>query len=517
MNPLEILSRLWQNFNMLTPVRKMTVVASALISFAAIAAMVHFSGQMDYQTLYSNLSSEDAATIVGKLQEKKIPYKINPSGDAITVASDKIPELRMELAASGLPRGGNIGFEIFDQKSIGATEFEQKLNYRRAIQGELARTINSLEEIQQSRVHIAFAKDTLFIDQQQKSTASVTVKLKSGKSLRQNQIDGIGHLVASSVEGLRFEDVMVVDSKGNILSRGHDDTKLSQLSNSQMEYQRNVERNLTSQIQTMLENVVGKGKAVVRVAADLDFRITEKTEETYDPESPVVRSTQKQSDKTVAASSAAKVGATSSAPGQEKDKLDEVTNYEINKVVNKTVMPVGEIKKLSIAVVVDGIYTKNDKGLETYQERSKKEIDSLDDLVRKSAGFNAARGDQVILTSMSFSKQDLDASLSNIPWHERLTPFVPVAKYIALLAAIGLLFLFVIRPLMNGLMTSVARQEPRDTVQLSGARQVSLGGDSMALLSGQAEGGGLTETELVKQLASTDAKRFAELLRNWVK
>jgi flagellar M-ring protein FliF len=518
MNPVQILSRLWQNFNMLTPVRKMTVVAAAFISLGAIAAMVHFSGQMDYQTLYSNLSSEDAATIVGKLQEKKIPYKLNPSGDAITVASDKIPEVRMELAASGLPRGGNIGFEIFDQKSIGATEFEQKLNYRRALQGELARTINSLEEIQQSRVHIAFAKDTLFIDQQQKSTASVTVKLKAGKGLRQNQVDGIGHLVASSVEGLSFEDVMVVDSKGNILSKGHDETKLSRLSNSQIEYQRNVERNLTSQIQTMLENVVGKGKAVARVTADLDFRITEKTEETYDPESPVVRSTQKQSDKTVATSGAAKVGTASSTPGQEKDKLDEVTNYEINKVVNKTVMPVGEIRKLSIAVVVDGIYAKNDKGQEIYQERSKKEIDSLEDLVRKSAGFNAARGDQVILTSMSFTKQDLDAALSGIPWHERLTPFVPLAKYVALLAAIGLLFFFFIRPLMSGLLSGASRQEPRDTVQLSTTGRPSLGGgESVALLSGQVEKGELTETELVKQLASADAKRFAELLRNWVK
>jgi flagellar M-ring protein FliF len=517
MNPAQILSRLWQNFNMLAPVRKLTVVAAAMISLGAIAAMVHYSGQMDYQTLYSNLSSEDAAAIVGKLQEKKISYKISPSGDAITVASDRVPELRMELAASGLPRGGSIGFEIFDQKSIGATEFEQKLNYRRAIQGELARTINSLEEIQQSRVHIAFPKDTLFIDQQQKATASVTVKLKTGKALRQNQIDGIGHLVASSVEGLRFEDVMVVDSKGNILSRGHDENKLSQLSNSQMEYQRNVERNLTNQIQTMLENVVGKGKAVVRATADLDFRITEKTEETYDPESPVVRSTQKQSDKTVSNSGAAKVGATGSGPGQEKDKLDEVTNYEINKVVNKTVMPVGEIKKLSIAVVVDGIYTKNDKGQEVYQERSKKEIDSLDELVRKSAGFNAARGDQVILTSMSFSKQDLDASLANIPWHERLTPFVPVARYIALIAAMGLLFLFVIKPLMTGLMTNVSRQGTRDTVQLSGQRQMAGGGESLAMLGGPGEGGSVTEAELVKQLASSDAKKFAEILRNWVK
>jgi flagellar M-ring protein FliF len=516
MNPAQILSRLWQNFNMLAPVRKMTVIAAALISIGAIVAMVHFSGQMDYQNLYSNLSSEDAAAIVGKLQEKKISYKVSPSGDAIAVASDKVPELRMELAASGLPRGGSIGFEIFDQKSIGATEFEQKLNYRRAIQGELARTINSLEEIQQSRVHIALPKDSLFIDQQQKATASVTVKLKTGKSLRQSQIDGIGHLVASSVEGLRFEDVMVVDSKGNILSRGQDENKMSHLSNSQIEYQRNVERNLTSQIQTMLENVVGKGKAVVRVTADLDFRITEKTEETYDPESPVIRSTQKQSDKTVSNSGAAKTGTPSGGgSGQEKDKLDETTNYEINKVVNKTVMPVGEIKKLSIAVVVDGIYTKNDKGQEVYQERSKKEIDSLDELVRKSAGFNATRGDQVILTSMSFSKQD-DAALANIPWHERLAPFVPVARYLALIAAMGLLFFFVIKPLMTGLMTSVARPATRDTVQLSGQRQMTAG-ETVAMLGGPGEGGALTEAELIKQLASTDAKRFAEILRNWVK
>jgi flagellar M-ring protein FliF len=218
----------------------------------------------------------------------------------------------------------------------------------------------------------------------------------------------------------------------------------------------------------------------------------------------------------VSNSGAAKAGTPGGGgSGQEKDKLDETTNYEINKVVNKTVMPVGEIKKLSIAVVVDGIYTKNDKGQEVYQERSKKEIDSLDELVRKSAGFNATRGDQVILTSMSFSKQD-DAALANIPWHERLTPFVPVARYLALIAAMGLLFFFVIKPLMTGLMTSITRPATRDTVQLSGQRQMPAG-ESIAMLGGPGEGGAMTEAELVKQLASTDAKKFAEILRNWVK
>ena len=175
-----------------------------------IGAFTYLAGQVDYQVLFSGLSHEDAAAIVSKLQEKKISYKLSAAGDVIYAPADKVPELRMEMAAAGALRGGIVGYEIFDNKTLGATEFEQQLNFRRALQGELSRTINSLDEVEQSRVHIAFPKESLFVDQQKKATASVTIKLKAGKGLRPNQIDGIAYLVARSVEGLGPEDVIVV-------------------------------------------------------------------------------------------------------------------------------------------------------------------------------------------------------------------------------------------------------------------------------------------------------------------
>ena len=271
------MAKLWAGFDSLSPSRKIMVMAVALAAAASIGLMVYLTNQVDYKVLFSNLSAEDAGSIVAKLNEKKIPYKISSSGNAVSVPAEKVSELRLELAAAGLPQGSGVGFEIFDDnKTLGATEFEQQLNYRRALQGELARTINGLDEIQSSRVHIALPKDSLFSDQQKKPTASVTLRLKSGKTIRPAQIEGIVHLVASSIEGMNPEDVMVVDSRGTILSSSQNDSKLSKMTVQQADFQRNTEKELSGRIQSLLENVVGKGKAVVRVTAELDFRVTEK-------------------------------------------------------------------------------------------------------------------------------------------------------------------------------------------------------------------------------------------------
>jgi len=511
-----ILEKLWQGFSTLSASRKMTLAGVTVLILASLSAFVYFTNQEDYRILFSNLNSEDASSIVTKLKEKKIPYQISPSGDIISVPSGKVAELRLELAAAGLPHGGGVGFEIFDNKTLGATEFEQQLNYRRALQGELARTINSLDEIQQSRVHIALPKESLFIDQQKKPTASVTLKLKTGRKLKPSQIEGIGHLVASSIEGLSPDNVMIVDSQGNMLSKGQEESRLSRLSSSQIDYQRSIEKDMGNQIQTLLENVVGQGKAVVRVNADLDFRITEKTEETYDPESPVVRSTQKQMDKMTGPAPAA---AKASASGSEKEKTDETVNYEINKTVSKTVMPVGEIKKISIAVLVDGIYTKDDKGTATFQERPKKELESIEDLVRKSSGFNAQRGDQVIVTSMPFNRTDLEQGMTGLPWQDKIASALPVIKYVVILVAIILVFLFVIRPLIRNVITasrsmdgSGQRQFPSDS-----AVSVELSGKMPPLALSQLDDKQLGEMDMAKQLAGINAKKFAELLRNWLK
>lgn len=510
------LGRMWQGFDTLPGSRKATLVMVALLTMASMLTFVYLTNQEDYRVLFSNLGSEDASNILTKLNERKIPYQLSPSGDIISVPSGKVAEIRLELAAAGLPHGGGVGFEIFDNKSFGATEFEQQLNYRRALQGELARTINSLDEIQQSRVHIVLPKASLFIEQQKKPTASVTVKLKAGRKLKGSQIDGIGHLVASSVEGLNHDDVMIVDSQGNMLSKNRGDSNLARLSSSQTEYQRNIEREIATKIQTMLENVVGQGKAVARVNADLDFRIMEKTEESYDPESPVVRSSQKQVDK--ASGPPAAAGESADAAGGEKEKTDETVNFEINKTTSKTVMPVGEIKKLSIAVLVDGIYTKNDKGAVEFQERAKKELDSFEELVRKSSGFNAERGDQVTVSSMPFNRIEPETGMADPSWQEMLKTFIPFIRYIVITAGILLFFLFVVRPLIRNISAPAQGIDAsqRQRISLNAGSSASLDGRGPQLALSQMGNPAQTEVDLVKQLAGADSKKFAELLRNWL-
>ncbi|HQL00193.1 MAG TPA: flagellar basal-body MS-ring/collar protein FliF, partial [Smithellaceae bacterium] len=318
---LQSLTKLWNGFDALSSGRKASIVMVLFATLGVIALLIYLTLQVEYRVLFSNLSAEDAASIVEKLNDRKIPYQLTAGGTTVSVPEGQVNQLRLELAASGLPQGGGVGFEIFDQKTLGATEFEQQLNYRRALQGELARTINGLDEIQSSRVHIALPKESLFLDQQKKPTASVTIKLKSGKALRPAQIEGIVHLVASSIEGMNPADVMVVDSRGNILSAKQNDTRLSKLTAQQMDYQRNMEKELAARIQSMLENVVGQGRAVVRVTADLDFRIMEKTEETYDPEAQVVRSQQRNSELERAVGANADV-----TENPKKEKVDEIIN-----------------------------------------------------------------------------------------------------------------------------------------------------------------------------------------------
>lgn len=522
MGAIAYLERIWRGVGALPGPRKMALAIVTVLIMASIMTFVYFTNQEDYRVLFSNLTGEDAASIVTKLKEKKIPYQISPSGETISVPSAQVSELRLELAAAGLPHGGGVGFEIFDNKVFGATEFEQQMNYRRALQGELSRTINSLDEIQQSRVHIVIPKESLFIEQQKKPTASVTLKFKTGRKLKESQIDGIGHLVASSVEGLSADEVMIVDSQGNILSKRQGDSKNARLSSSQNEYQRNIEKEMANQIQTMLESVVGKGKAVVRVNAELDFRLMEKTEETYDPESPVVRSSQKQVDKAIGSASPSNRGAgktEESSGGPEKEKTEETLNYEINKTVSKTVMPVGEIKKISIAVLVDGIYQKNDKGAATYQERPKKELESFEDLVRKSAGFNAQRGDQAVVSSMPFNRPETEEGMTAQSWQENIAPAIPMIKYAALIIGLLFTFLFIIRPLVRNVITTAHRIEANEQGKIASYAGVSvaLGGQSPQLALSSLDEKPLNEMALAKQLAGADSKKFAELLRNWLK
>ncbi|MBE9592615.1 MAG: flagellar M-ring protein FliF, partial [Proteobacteria bacterium] len=404
----------WKAFKALTPSKKLSIIIVAAVSLISIGIFISFVNQDEYRVLFSNLSAGDTENIIARLKEKGISYKVGSTGDSVLVPSEHVSELRLDLASMGLPQGGGVGFEIFDKKNFGATEFVQRLNYQRALQGELSRTINSLDEVQYSRVHIVTPKKSLFANEQEKPTASVIIKLKPSRRLQASQVEGIAHLVARSVEGLQPEEVTILGSRGNILSKVQSESKSSKMTDSQREYQKSIEEDLANKIQTILERVVGRGNAVARVSASLDFTSIEKTEEVYDSEEPVPRSLHR---KTKISYAPIKAGESTVSPikketndsyNTEQEEKDETINYEINRVVSRTVMPVGKTNRLSVAVLVDGIYHKDNKGLEEFQPRSKKEMQSLEDIVKNSVGFNADRGDQIVVTSIPFKKIEFE-------------------------------------------------------------------------------------------------------------
>ncbi|MBW2568188.1 MAG: flagellar M-ring protein FliF [Deltaproteobacteria bacterium] len=519
----QFLSQSGKVFKSLSLSKRLSILVVAVITLISIVAFVFFVNQKEYRTLFSNLSTEDAGEIVAVLQEKKIPYKVSSAGDSILIPAEYVSELRLNLAASGLPGGGVVGFEIFDNKNFGVTDFVQNLNYQRALQGELSRTITGLNEIQHSRVHIVIPKKSLFVEKQIKPTASVIIKLKTGRKLLASQVEGIASLVAGSVEGLSSEEVMIVDSGGNILLATRSGSQSSKRTDSQMEFQRSVEKNLADRIQTMLEKVLGEGKVVARVSATLDFRVMEKTEESYDPEEPVVRSVHRRSEKSSVPVSEGEStvsstrGLNTKSYGTDHEKTDEIVNYEINRVVSKTVMPVGKVEKLSMAVLIDGIYNKNDKGVEEFQPRSKKEIETLESLVKGSVGFDAKRGDQIVVTSIPFRKVELEAGFAEGEgWKTKLYLIVPFIKYFVSLIVFIFVLFFLLRPLIKFIMTKdVTEKISAGALPSAGVSQLQSKDISLDL--GGETGESIRGLEVVKNMASQDARSFAELLRNWLR
>ncbi len=268
----ELVKRLADPIMALPPARRWMVVVVAVASILGFGALIALSNRVDYRPLFSNLNSEDAGEIVKKLKDQKVPYRIASDGKAILVPADKVYDLRLSLASDGLPQGGGVGFEIFDRKNFGMTEFVQKLNYQRALQGELARTIMQIAGVEQARVHLAIPEKSLFKDNEKVPTASVVLKMKPGTILRDSEVQGIVHLVASSIEGMDPDQVTLLDSRGKILSRNSPSDATGRMTSTMMETQRSYERNLEDRLQSLLDRAVGEGKSVARVNATLDFK-----------------------------------------------------------------------------------------------------------------------------------------------------------------------------------------------------------------------------------------------------
>jgi len=420
----------------------------------------------EFQPLYSNLTEEDSALIIDKLKELKVPYKISDNGTSILVPAEKKYEVRLQLASQGLPQGGGVGFEIFDKTNLGMTNFIQKLSYQRALQGELARTIRSLTEVDQARVHLVIPEKSLFIEEQKKASASVVLKLKPGRQLNASQVQGIVHLVASSVEGLDPKDVTVLDINGRILSKPEEGSIAGMFTTSQLEFQKRLERDMEERVQTMLEQVLGQGKAIVRVSAAIDFQQVERTEESFDPNSSAVRSEQRSTEKTNSTisppsgkpGSARSQQATSSTPTQLKtlEKRNEIVNYEVSKVTRKVIEPMGRIKRLSVAVLIDGTY-KKEEGQERYIPRTEEEMEDLKRVVEKAVGFNEERGDQIEVVNIPFngykSLYDKESLEEESEKWENIWMLM-LKNYLPLIILTMLFLLFVFRPFMRWLEKS---------------------------------------------------------------
>ena len=507
----------------LSPNKRLVVGGVVLLSILFFSMLIVVANKTDYRTLFANLTSEDAGEIVKKLKEQKVPYQIAADGKAILVPSDQVYDLRLSLASDGLPQGGGVGFEIFDRKNFGVTEFVQKLNYQRALQGELSRTISQLTGVEQARVHLALPEKTIFKDSEKPPTASVILKMKSNRQLRENEVQGISHLVASAIEGMDPDQVTVLDSRGKILSKGGSSDSGNKMTSAMLEMQRNYEKNLEDRLQSLLDKAVGSGKSVARVTAAFDFKQVEKFEEKYDPESPVVRSEQRSEEKNGAAGSSAtgvpgvqsNMGKT--APGSTGNqasgaKSDETMNYEISRSTARTIEPVGTLSKVSVAIMVDGKYEQSGKGAATkpkYVPRSPDELQKIESLVKSAVGYNVERGDQLTVANISFQDTAQDSTESAEAWWN-----APIFMALLKNGLIGLgfiaLLLFVVRPLLKVLKSGKSpafeplNEMDEDPAQLEGVQR--------AQLAMQA----INQRELTDYVKK-DPYQTAQILQNWLK
>ncbi|PID77218.1 MAG: flagellar M-ring protein FliF [Deltaproteobacteria bacterium] len=439
--------------------RKIALAAVLLISIAVFVIIIIQARTADYQLLYANLDETDASSVVNWLKGQKMPYQLKNNGRNIWIPAASIYETRLDLAGNGLPRGGGVGFEIFDKQSFALTDYVQKVNYTRALQGELSRTIASLSPVESARVHLAIPEKRLFKNQQKPATASVIVNLMAGRELDKKQVQGIVHLVSSSITGLAPKDVTVIDADGVVLDADDKSEQEELLSADMLSFQQEVEKRLEMRAQDLLDKTMGRDKAMVRITATLDFAKVEKTEELFDPEEPVIRSQQTSSESSGGQVAGGIPGVQSNLQGVSRgqggvspsaNKSSQLTNYEISKTVSKIVNPVGSITKLSVSVLVaDKAEVKADGTLGPAVPRTPEELESIRNMVSAALGLVAERGDVINVTSMPFSASPEKDLMADSISGNLLYEYLPYAKIGLICLSILITYFFLVRPIIK--------------------------------------------------------------------
>ena len=448
----------------------MVAVTAALIGFFAFVIMRVTTPPMT--TLFTDLSLEDSSAVIKDLERQAIPFEIRNDGAIIMVPKDKVTRLRMKLAEGGLPKGGGVGYEIFDKSdALGTTSFVQNINHLRALEGELARTIRAIDRVQAARVHLVLPERPLFARETPEPSASIVVRVRG--SLEPQQIRAIRHLVASAVNGLKPQRVSIVDEAGQLLADGAGGEQDNTVAD---ERRGAFEKRLRNEVEGIVSSVVGSGRARVQLSADFDYNKITQTSDKFDPEGRVLRSSQTREESSATAENNGQVTVGNELPGNQGNattpvardqskKTEETNNYEISRTTKTEVTEAGRVNRISVAVLVDGSYVKNDKGEMVYQDRSKEQLDRIATLVRSAIGFDQKRGDQVEVVNLRFAEAPIVAPLAEPTGLLGMLQFtkddVMYVIELGVMMLLGLVVLFmVIRPLVKRIIADEIAAAP---------------------------------------------------------
>jgi flagellar M-ring protein FliF len=533
-------------FTHLPLVRQLGLLIGLAASVALGVAVVMWGQEPSYRMLYSSLSDKDSGQIIDALQKNNIPYKVDQGSGVIQVPMERVHDARLKLASQGLPKGMSGGFEAMEgQQGFGTSQFMEAARYQRALEEELGLSIATLNNVQGARIHLAIPKQSVFVRTKQEPSASVVVNLYPGRNLSDGEVSAIVHLVASSIPNLSAEQVTVIDQKGQLLTSQKSSREMA-LSASQFDYTQRMEDSYVKRIEGILSPIVGAEGVRAQVVAEMDFTITEQTQESFNKEKPALRSEQTSEEKTVgggaasgipgalsnqpptaatveptpANASAPPAGATaavSSASGPENSSARATRNYELDKTISHTQLSSGTVKRLSVAVVVNDRQSTDDNGDPVKTPLTPEELTRFTALVKDAVGFNEKRGDTVNVVNASFNVPEAvepppEPSLFEKPWLASLGKQLG-AGLVVLLIVFG-----VLRPVLSGLATrgdSVPRGAGAQDGMMVAEDRLSLGGPAQAARLG---GPGNYDTNLstAKTLAAQDPKRVAQVVKTWV-
>ena len=545
--PQQLLSNFAHRFNELPASRKMGLAATLAAVIAVVVGLVLWSSAPDYRVLFSNLSEKDAGAVTASLQQMNIPYKTE-AGGTLLVPSDQVYDLRFKLAAQGLPKGGGVGFELMDSPKLGMTKFQEQLAFQRGLEGELARTIQSLAPVESARVHLAIPKPSVFIRDKQAPSASVLVNLHSGRALEPGQVQSIVHLVASSVPEMPPGNVTVVDQAGNLFTSRSDSQALRGLDSSQLDFVRQMEAYYAQRIEAIVEPIVGKDNVKAEVRADFDFSESEATSESFKPnptpDTQAIRSQQSMDDSNSGGGNQAQgiPGALSNQPpgaasapfnappganagpngaggsqaqggGGSSSRKESTVNFELDKTIRHVKEPVGRVKRLSVAVVVN--YKAGGPGADGQPGKpaplSAQELENVNKLVKEAMGFNQQRGDSVNVVNAAFTetKVEIDIPLWKDP--DNVAMAKSLVKNLIVFGLAFYLVFGVLRPLLRDLV------KPPETLPGAPGSLAHGEGEGLGGLRGPAPDLSYADTlTRAKEFSKTNPKVTADIVKEWM-